>query len=158
MKNMIYPAVFRKEDDGIYTVTFPDLEGCITYGYTLEEAFNMAGDALYAWLDAFDDAPAASELEEIETKDGEFVQLIKAAIFDETREVLRKKIVEEIERGLKKKGYTKNQAAQILGVDRSYITKIAKGDSTPAPEMAKRIGLLLGFDWKIFFADGVTAM
>ena len=30
MKEYIYPAIFHKNDDGSFTVTFPDLPGCIT--------------------------------------------------------------------------------------------------------------------------------
>lgn len=40
-----YPAIFQKEEDG-FTVYFPDLPGCITEGDTLEEAIEMAKDAL----------------------------------------------------------------------------------------------------------------
>ncbi len=154
MEKFIYPAIFHKDDDGTYLVTFPDLEGCLTYGYSLDEAFLMAGDALLAWLDAFKDVPGPSEINSIKAGEGDLVQLVKAAPFDGRGEVQRKRTTREIEEGLKAKGYTKSQVAQILGVDRSYITKIAKGDGTPAPEMAKRIGLLLGFDWRIFYGDG----
>ena len=42
---LIYPAIFTLED-GCYTVEFPDLEGCLTYGDTLEEAFFNAKEAL----------------------------------------------------------------------------------------------------------------
>lgn len=157
MKNLIYPAVFHKDnEDGTYIVSFPDLKGCVTYGYTLEEAFNMAGDALFAWLDAFEDVPAPSDINAVACEEGDIALLVKAAVFDELDEVQRKRVSREIETGLKEKGYTKNQVAQILGVDRSYITKIAKGDSTPAPDMAKRIGLLLGIDWHVFFADNAA--
>jgi transcriptional regulator with XRE-family HTH domain len=48
-----------------------------------------------------------------------------------------------IENGLEKKGYTKYQMAQILGVDRAYISRIAKGERVPSVDMAKRIGILL---------------
>ncbi|MCD8200619.1 MAG: helix-turn-helix domain-containing protein [Clostridia bacterium] len=47
--------------------------------------------------------------------------------------------------------------AKILGVDRSYITHIVKGDRRPSVEMAKRIGALLGFDWRIFYEDQISA-
>jgi predicted RNase H-like HicB family nuclease len=38
------------EDGGYYFVEFPSLKGCITYGHTLEEAVEMAKDALAGWL------------------------------------------------------------------------------------------------------------
>ena len=41
----VYPAVFTKEKKG-YAVIFPDLEGCYTCGDDLEDAIEMAEDAL----------------------------------------------------------------------------------------------------------------
>ena len=45
---LIYPAVFYPFSDGSggYTVEFPDLPGCVTEGNDLEEAFEMAIDAV----------------------------------------------------------------------------------------------------------------
>ena len=45
-----YPAVFREESDGLYSVEFPDLEGCFTSGETLPDAIEMAEDALCLML------------------------------------------------------------------------------------------------------------
>ena len=42
----IYPAVFTKEDDGGYSVVFPDLEGCYTCGDDFPDAMKMAQDVL----------------------------------------------------------------------------------------------------------------
>ncbi|MDR2047374.1 MAG: helix-turn-helix transcriptional regulator [Clostridiales bacterium] len=50
------------------------------------------------------------------------------------------------EDALAKKKYTKYQVAKILGVDKAYIGRIAKGDRSPSVDMAKRIGALLGLD------------
>lgn len=44
-----YPAVFVKEENG-YAVSFPDLDGCYTCGDTLQEAVEMAEDALCLML------------------------------------------------------------------------------------------------------------
>jgi len=45
----IYPACFYPEDNGQYSVIFPDL--CIaTYGNNLEDAINMASDLLCEWI------------------------------------------------------------------------------------------------------------
>lgn len=41
----VYPAIFTKEKNQ-YSVEFPDLPGCITCGDSLEEAIEMAEDAL----------------------------------------------------------------------------------------------------------------
>ena len=38
--------------EGGFTVSFPDLPGCVTCGETLDEAIANAGDAKRAWLEA----------------------------------------------------------------------------------------------------------
>lgn len=45
----VYPAIFHKEDDA-YWVEFPDLEGCQTYGGTLNETMSCAQEALAGYL------------------------------------------------------------------------------------------------------------
>ncbi len=44
-----YPAVFHKENDA-YWVEFPDLEGCQTFGDTLNDTIASAQEALSAYL------------------------------------------------------------------------------------------------------------
>lgn len=41
-----YPAIFTPEENGAFSVKFPDLEGCYTCGDTLEDTLEMAEDAL----------------------------------------------------------------------------------------------------------------
>lgn len=41
-----FPAIFTKEDNGHYSVDFPDIEGCHTCGDDLNDAFVMARDVL----------------------------------------------------------------------------------------------------------------
>ncbi len=45
----VYPAVFHKEEDA-YWVEFPDLEGCHTYGNSINETMEAAQEALGAYL------------------------------------------------------------------------------------------------------------
>ena len=40
LKKLFYPAVFTPEDDGGYSVAFPDLDGCFTQGETIEWGTN----------------------------------------------------------------------------------------------------------------------
>ncbi|KFD41195.1 antitoxin HicB [Peptococcaceae bacterium SCADC1_2_3] len=47
---LVYPACFYPCEEGGYTVTFPDLPGCVTEGDTLSEAVDMAIDAASGWL------------------------------------------------------------------------------------------------------------
>lgn len=47
-----YPAVFVKEEDGGYSVLFPDFEGGATCGDTLQDALEMAEECLAGLLAA----------------------------------------------------------------------------------------------------------
>lgn len=48
--NYIYPAVFYPEDDGRYSVIFPDLNDLATFGDNLSDAFSMAQEACGSYL------------------------------------------------------------------------------------------------------------
>lgn len=48
--NYIYPAIFYPEDDGRYSVIFPDLNELATFGDTLADAFAMANEACGQYL------------------------------------------------------------------------------------------------------------
>lgn len=54
---LIYPACFYPCEEGNgYTVVVPDLQGCVTQGETLADAFIMAVDAASGWiLDSLED-------------------------------------------------------------------------------------------------------
>lgn len=45
----VYPAIFT-EENGQYLVSVPDLPGCHTFGDDLNEAIEMARDAMAMWL------------------------------------------------------------------------------------------------------------
>lgn len=158
MEKMIYPAIFHKDEGQSYWVEFPDLPGCVTGAETLEKAFLMAGDALYSWVsDENEKLPQATPITEIKAEDGAIVQMVKPEPYlsEDAKQFL---IEEAIEKGLQERKLSKNQAATILSVDRSYMTYIAQGRKKPSPDMAKRIGLLLNFDWRIFYADSTGAL
>lgn len=56
---MIYFARLALEEDGGYSVDFPELKGCLTCGENLEDALVMAKDALDGYLacrDSHDEA------------------------------------------------------------------------------------------------------
>lgn len=151
-KSRIYPAIFHKEDDGRYSVEFPDL-GCATCGDTLEEAFGMAKEALALWLDGSEPV-SPTPLEKVITEGSDRAMLVEADSGDDITYFKNSEVPKAIENGLEKKGYTKYQVAQILGVDRGYISRIATGERVPSVDMAKRIGVLLDFDWKVFYQSG----
>ena len=80
MAKYVYPAVFIPEEEGKYSVIFPDLDGCYTCGDDLQDAIVMAEDVLAFYLydeeAAGNTIPAASQAGNIALKDGEFLNFI----------------------------------------------------------------------------------
>lgn len=56
---MKYPVKLKKEAEGAYTATFPDIPEAITYGATVEETLLHAKDALESAMDFYFDAREA---------------------------------------------------------------------------------------------------
>ena len=50
-KILKYNVVFQPEPGGGYTVIVPTLRGCVTYGKTLDEAREMAIDAIGGFME-----------------------------------------------------------------------------------------------------------
>ncbi len=50
-----YRINLRKEEDGGYTVLVPALPGCITYGETVDEAIEMAKEAIELYVEELQD-------------------------------------------------------------------------------------------------------
>ncbi|MBO4749917.1 MAG: type II toxin-antitoxin system HicB family antitoxin [Lachnospiraceae bacterium] len=46
MDKMFYPAVFHKAEEGGFWITFPDIPECMTQGDNMQQAYEMAVDAL----------------------------------------------------------------------------------------------------------------
>ena len=71
----IYPAVFRKNEDGGFRAFFPDLECCEASGDTLDDAIDNANEACRNWITVELEEeepllPYVSEIEDIETEEG----------------------------------------------------------------------------------------
>lgn len=81
MKKVFYPAIFHPEEQGGYSVTFPDLLGCVTEGDTLPEAIDMATDALGLYLYSLEEdhekVPDASDPADVKPEGRDFVSLIE---------------------------------------------------------------------------------
>ena len=75
-----YPAIFTPEEDGGFSVVFPDLEGCFTCGDDMADALFMAEDALALVLYGYEsdgrESPAPSKMEDLKLNDGEFVNSV----------------------------------------------------------------------------------
>lgn len=46
MNKLFYPAIFHKAEEGGFWVSFPDIPECLTEGDNMEQAYEMAADAL----------------------------------------------------------------------------------------------------------------
>ena len=80
MAKYAYPAIFIPEEDGSYSINFPDLEGCFTCGDTLEDGLEMARDALALVLYGYEkegrEIPKPSELSAFDLELGAFVNYV----------------------------------------------------------------------------------
>ncbi len=81
MAKYVYPAVFTREENGLYSVVFPDLESCYTCGNNLEDAIAMAEDVLAFTLFDYEKEnkkiPSPSLSSEISINKDEFVNFIR---------------------------------------------------------------------------------
>jgi predicted RNase H-like HicB family nuclease len=53
--NRNYRINLRREPEGGYTVFVPSLPGCITYGETVDEAIDMAKEAIGLYIEELED-------------------------------------------------------------------------------------------------------
>ncbi len=80
-KELFYPAVFELDDNGSYSVFFPDIPGCNSCGDNMEDAYEMAFNALGLVLSYMEDnkepIPESSSPSAIPLDDGQFVVIIR---------------------------------------------------------------------------------
>jgi predicted RNase H-like HicB family nuclease len=114
-----YIALIHKDPDRDYGVSFPDLPGLITAGSTLDEARDMAAEALAFHLEGMaqdgEAVPVPSSLEDVmataENRDG--VAVLIAAPNAEVKSVrvnitLPADILGEIDRYAEREGFTRS--------------------------------------------------
>ena len=80
MDKLFYPAIFHKAEEGGFWVEFPDIPECMTQGDEMQQAYEMAVEALGLSITTMEDAgeeiPRASLPEEITAGEG-FVVVIE---------------------------------------------------------------------------------
>lgn len=80
MAKYVYPAIFTPEEDGKFSIDFPDLEGCFTCGDNLADGIEMANDALALMLTHYEDnkrsIPEASAINDLAMNGDEFATYI----------------------------------------------------------------------------------
>lgn len=52
------------------------------------------------------------------------------------------------------KHLTQKSVSAAVGLSRGAYANIESGRRRPSPEVAQRIGLILGFDWTVFYHKG----
>ena len=78
---LFYPALFHQAEEGGFWVSFPDFPECLTDGDNMEEAYEMAFDALgLAISDKLQNneaLPVASSFENVSVDPGSFLVVIE---------------------------------------------------------------------------------
>lgn len=81
MKKLFYPAIFHEAEEGGFWVTFPDLPECMTQGDDMQQAYEMAVEALGLAItrreEEKQELPSPSEPNKIVTSDGTFCVVIE---------------------------------------------------------------------------------
>ncbi len=74
MNRLFYPAIFHRAEEGGFWVEFPDIPECLTQGDDMQQAYEMAVEALGLSLstmeDAGEDIPVATRPDEVSVEDG----------------------------------------------------------------------------------------
>ena len=98
MDRYMFPAIFEKGDIKGYTITFPDLPGCITEGDDAVEAFHMAREVLelfiYDMEEENEKIPGPSEPFSLNLPEDSFVSIVEVwmpVVRDEMRNKAVKK-------------------------------------------------------------------
>lgn len=80
MAKYTYPAIFEKEQEGGYTIYFPDVEGCYTQAEDITEGIENASDALCLMLYELEKEgqliPKATSIKDIKADNENIVTLI----------------------------------------------------------------------------------
>ncbi|HUM83116.1 MAG TPA: type II toxin-antitoxin system HicB family antitoxin [Lachnospiraceae bacterium] len=80
MSKYVYPAIFTPEENEVYSIRFPDVEGCYTCGDNLADGIEMAEDALALVIYGLEkdgkQIPEATPLDDIHLNKGEFISYI----------------------------------------------------------------------------------
>ena len=120
MNKYAYPAVFAPEENGAYSVYFPDFESCYTCGDNLADAIYMAQDVLaYTIYDLQREGhalPSASDPSAFSLADGEFVNFVAC----DTLEYIKRHSTKSVKKTLTIPEWL-NEAATRMNVNFSQV-------------------------------------
>lgn len=123
MSRYVYPAIFESED-GMYNVSFPDLDGCYTCGDDLADAMVMAEDVLGGWLSRAEEngvtIPNASQTSDVDVPSDCFASLVLA----DTAEYRRKHSNKAVKKTLSIPSWL-NDAAEAHAINFSKVLQDA---------------------------------
>jgi len=120
MAKYTYPAVFEKEQDGGFSIHFPDIEGCYTQSDDIAEGIENASDALCLMLYELEkqgvSIPKATNINNIPSRNDSIVTLIACdtAFFRNYFEGTSVKINATIPLWLKEEGERKNANFSLI--------------------------------------------
>lgn len=81
MKKLFYPALFHTAEEGGFWISFPDLPECLTEGDDMQQAYEMAVDALGLALTSREEAgeliPSPSEPNKVSVAEDCFLAVIE---------------------------------------------------------------------------------
>lgn len=81
MNKLFYPAIFHVAEEGGFWITFPDLPECMTQGDNMQDAYEMAVDALGLSLTSRkqqkQEIPKASDPGQISVDNDEYCVIIE---------------------------------------------------------------------------------
>lgn len=86
MARYVFPAVFTPEEKGVFSIAFPDIEGCYTQGDNMGDGIYMAEDALCLMLYTMEERgveiPVPTDIKSVKCGDDEIVTLISCDTMD----------------------------------------------------------------------------
>lgn len=149
MAKVTYIAFLERSDDG-FGVSFPDLDGCVSWGANEAEALEQAREALSLHLEGM----AAEGLEIPPPSDLSAIAKIMAQAFFERREptlyvgveveapdaaervnvYLNRGLLERMDRHARSQGVNRSEFVALAA--RHYMGERSKGASSPAPHDA----------------------
>lgn len=81
MNKLFYPALFHEAEEGGFWVSFPDIPECMTQGEDMQQAYEMAVEALGLSLSGIEDEkgeiPMASRPKDIQSEADSFLVVIE---------------------------------------------------------------------------------
>lgn len=124
MSRYAYPAVFTPEENGQFSVNFPDLEGCYTCGNDMKDALIMAEDALAYVLYDYEregkEIPEPSKSSSIKLEEKEFVNFVAC----DTMEYRKRHNNKAVKKTLTIPEWL-NEAAMAMGLNFSQVLQEA---------------------------------